>query len=552
MADPIALPPQAPKALQDQFNKFVSEDLWRFASDGAAPKHQLRQYLKENPEVLKHTFTGTDGNQTNIIVELIRLEKDQLAIMMLDEFELPKSMIAGHDADAAAVDKTPARWQGVSSPLEMALKKGQTGLAKKLVEKGADAKRVTHGDTHLLQLASMNGSPSLLEMIDKKLPAEDMQALLVSYSKLPVNMRERPSLLVPLLEKHKIAKEDKSRFAAKWEHVFTQITHDKRNRNYGIETQHPIEPFIPPVTYRQWVDEFAVRDMTATMLALQKNGLANAPAEKIGKTLIGFTGSEFEGPLYLEQLKTLASSSQKLKDNLLAEALGRDEVTAAKMLIKEGAKGQAQTLFEAIWAEKPQTVDLLLESGVRLDSVNSSNVGAPPESNNKPILESTLIYHWSSKAKFETILRTLANKGLKPKDDASYFQAVEIALSDPKKAALIGILQQNGLPFPAQGKNNKDLIEIVEGSWAAENAEWAKNNPGLDRFTNDPAFPQLLIDRANLKNALKQWKAASPQRENGANVGSIQLDNTFQLADGTAAPVLPLDMEAMKKQVKAA
>ena len=274
MADPIALPPQAPKALQDSFNKFVEQDLWRYASDGGAPKEQLRQYLKDNPEVLKYNFTGSDRKPTNIIMELSRLEKDQLAIMMLQEFELPKGMIAG---------------QKGFSPLEASLKKGQPGLARILIDKGADLGCVTHGDTHLLQLVSMNGGTSLMECVDKKLPTADMQALLKSYCALPVNMREHPSMLVPLLQKHKIAKEDTDRFASKWEEVFNKVTYNKETRSYAIESQICDEPFIPSVTHKKWVDEFAVRDMSATMVALQKAELAKTPADNIAKTLMAFT-----------------------------------------------------------------------------------------------------------------------------------------------------------------------------------------------------------------------------------------------------------------------
>jgi len=57
MADPVAPLPQAPKELQTAFNTFVQDDLWRFASAGHAPEGQLRDYLKENPDVLKYSFT---------------------------------------------------------------------------------------------------------------------------------------------------------------------------------------------------------------------------------------------------------------------------------------------------------------------------------------------------------------------------------------------------------------------------------------------------------------------------------------------------------------
>gem|GEM_PF-6850183 len=484
-------------------------------------------------------------NQTTILTELIRLKKDSLALIMVKEYKLPKAMIAGYDIDPAATDKTGAKWEAVSSPLAMALKNGQSGLAIALMDKGADIKRVTHGDTHILKLATMHGGKSLLDCVDKHLPAADMQALLKSYCDLPTDMGERPSAIVPLLQKHKIAKEHTDRFAAKWENVFTSITYDKHSRQFSIPGKGET-PFTPPVTH--WVDEFTVRDLAATTVSLQKAGLGKAAPEAIGKILVGLTGDEYRGPAYLEHLKNLHGDDQKRKDSFLADAVAQDEVIAAKALIASGAKGTAVSMFDAIWREKPETVRLLAGSGMKLDSVNATKIGSPAESHNQPLIESTLIFNWASKEKFEMILNTLATtKGITVKDDAQYFQAVSMALAEPKKAALVSILQQGGLPFPTQGKNKLDLLETIEAKWAEENATWGRNNPGLDRFTNDPCYPQMIIDRANLKQNLLQWKGTSLQRNN-VNLGAIQLDKTFQLVDGTAAPAVPLDMAAIQKQ----
>ncbi|MBY0407712.1 MAG: hypothetical protein K2Q01_08465, partial [Rickettsiales bacterium] len=421
--------------LQQQFTDL---ELHHFASDGAAPRAILTKALEDNPDLLTHSFLGSDGKATTLLAELIRVEKPALAMMVLKDFKdkIPEAVIKGY----AVAGEEPV--------LALAARR-YSGIAIELMERGAPLTGLTADGGTLYHQLMAKSSPAtiktVLEHLEKKIPAEQRATLFAtadSKGKKPLELMAYPPNLVPFVEEGYVPKADMAKMGDAW-----------------LEAR---KKTLDAVTTLDQNFDTALRETIYMHEALQKAGLPRPVAHVTGEKVVSFGRSDGRAGGYctMKLMMLCDHADQSTKNSWLSKAVPyqqdmRFPVAGADALLQKGAKATDHHVVQtAIYAEEIETVAGLLASCQNnpkvFDNATSSS------------LAYAITCGFAAEQKRLPIISLLVKNGAAV-NEKSYHLPMRnkiACLDTTSQSMLIANCQKHCLPYP------EGLSEAVQKKWA--------------------------------------------------------------------------------------
>ncbi len=500
MADKPKALPMAPEALQ---KKFTELELQNFAYDGIAPKAILSKALDDNPDLLKHTFIGSNGQKTNLLVELLRVDRPVLAAMVVADFKekIPETMIKGYNPD----DASP-----LLAPLPLALRYSAP-LSIALIEQGAPVTDITPEDRNVMHQMMMHSHPetikAMLEYLGKKLPENERKDLFAARDangKTATELMTRPAPLVPFTLAGYMSKQQMEKLGDGWL--------DARIKKLQA-IKKPDENAIA-LTY----------EILSMHEAFKKAGIQSNISKQAGEKLIEFSRahSGYSTHGYHQLGSMLEYADQDAKNAWLYSATEYQgnmsfPVMATELLLEKGAKPDGpRSIHRAIYAEDIGMVKALLDScNNRKDFINTDT--------GQSAVDFALTCGFCDEKKRVPIIALLAKRGAELTERSYEKPMITKVLwlgtaGVQRQQKFVDECMQHHLPCP------KGLAAALERSWMKYDQKEV------------PAEETLKL-RMEIRSALQRWeKETEMQRALKGVVGFAPDIKPASVLDGVESP----------------